>query len=467
MYWFKKLIFTIIIITTSSEVYATSDFSLLMADQDSLPGMLKKVTPTVVNLSVAGEISMMMDEKTLHDTPPGEDMSIAPDATPDHSSGLLPVTKKFMCLGSGVIVDAAKGYVMTNAHVVKNSKSIVLTLSDGRKFMAKVIGTDNQSDVAILAIKPERLSAMKFADSDDVVVGQPAFAIGNPFGVGQTVTSGIISGLGRSNLHIENFEDFIQTDASINPGNSGGALINRKGEMIGLNTAILGPSGGNVGIGFAIPANMAHSVMMQLIQYGSIHRGLMGVIVNDLTPDVASSFGVTEDSGAVVSMVTPGSPADKAGLKVGDIILVLNNKKIKNAAGVRNYIGLQQVGAKFSVEFLRHGKSMTTQLLTLDPDVYQKEVESKNPFLYGADLQSTSVLTVAQGYLQGVTVLRLELDSPAWRAGLREGDMILSANHEPVTSVESLVKASKTNTRQLLLNVFRPSINASSYVVIF
>lgn len=466
MHWTKKIILTtgILFFSGYSEAKDSLDF---FSQQDTLPAMLKKVTPTVVNLSVAGEVSMMFDEKTLQNQPLDEDMSIDPNVMPDHGSGLVPVTKKFMSLGSGVIVDAAKGYVMTNAHVVKDSKSIVLTLSDGRKFMAKVIGSDNQSDVAILEIKPEHLTSIKFADSDDVAVGQPVFAIGNPFGIGQTVTSGIVSGLGRSNLHIENFEDFIQTDASINPGNSGGALINNQGEMIGLNTAILGPSGGNVGIGFAIPSDMAHSVMMQLIQYGSIHRGLMGVVVNDLTPDIASDFGVPEDSGAVISMVTPDSPAAKAGLQLGDIILTMNNKKIKNAAGVRNYIGLQQVGATFHIEFLREGKKMTTHLVTLDPDVYQRQTETSNPFLYGVDLQDTAIQTVALGHIRGVTALRVQLDSAAWRAGLREGDIILTANRQATPSIESLIKASKSNPKQMLLNVFRPSANASSYVVIF
>jgi S1-C subfamily serine protease len=373
-----------------------------------------------------------------------------------------------MSLGSGVIVDAVKGYVMTNAHVVKDSKSIVVTLSDGRKFMGKVVGADSQSDVAILSIKPEHLRSIKFADSDDVAVGQPVYAIGNPFGIGQTVTSGIISGMGRSNLHIENFEDFIQTDASINPGNSGGALINTQGEMVGLNTAILGPSGGNVGIGFAIPADMAHSVMMQLIQYGAIHRGLMGIVANDLSPDVASSFGVAEDSGAVVSMVTIHSPAAKAGIQVGDIILSLNSKKIKNASAVRNYIGLLQVGATLNVEFLRNGKKMKIHLVTADPDIFQQQAELSDPFLYGIDLQGVSQIKAAPvGYLQGVTVLRIQLDSPGWRAGLREGDIILSANRQPITTVDSLVKASKLNSKQMLLNVFRPSANASTYVVVF
>lgn len=467
--WFKRLIICAALVI-SAEAQAEWNINTANADTsvNNLPAMLKKTMPTVVNISVSGEISVMIDPNSLRN-PAMNDDSLSPDpnASPDQPGGFLPVRKKFSSVGSGVIVDAARGYVMTNAHVVKDGKTIIVTLSDGRKFMAKIVGADSESDVAILQIKPDHLASIQFADSDDVKVGQNVFAIGNPFGIGQTVTSGIVSGLGRSNLHIENLEDFIQTDASINPGNSGGALINTSGKMIGLNTAILAPTGGNIGIGFAIPSNMVHSVMMQLIKYGAIHRGLMGVVVNDITPDIASSLAVAEDSGALIAMVTPNSPAARAGLQVGDIITAINGKSIKNAAAVRNYIGLQQVGASLSINYLHNGKKLVTSLVTADPDNYQRQVELSNPFLYGLDLQSLEAQTVAVGYIKGVSILRIQLDSPAWRAGLREGDIILSANQTQVNSVDALLKAAKTNSQQLLLNVFRPSTNAASYVVIF
>ncbi len=458
---FKKIIPLFLFIFFATGAHAAS--------QTNLPVMLKKVMPSVVNIAATGEIAFMLDPSQLkNNNNPGDGgYMLDPDASPDQSSGLLPVKKKFVSLGSGVIADAVHGYVITNAHVIKDAKSITVTSSDGRKFLAKIIGLDVQSDIGVLQIKPDHLSAIEFADSDEVKVGQPVFAIGNPFGIGQTVTSGIVSGLGRSNLHIENLEDFIQTDASINPGNSGGALINTDGAMIGVNTAILAPSGGNIGIGFAIPSNMAHSVMMQLVKYGAIHRGFMGVVVNDITPDIAQSFQVGEDAGALVAMVTPDSPAEKAGLTVGDIITTINGKAIKNAAAVKNYIGLQQVGATLNIDFLRQKKKHSVHLVTIDPDTFQHKAELADPFLFGLDLQNFEAQTVVAGHVKGVSIARIQLDSPAWRAGLREGDVILSANQQPVTKVEELMSAAKLNSQQLLLNVFRPSTNAATFVVIY
>ncbi len=460
----QRIIVFILAFLISLPVFAQRNLGSIGAN-NNLPSMLKNISPAVVNIATMGEISMMIDPKSIKNADP-ESMDIDPNTMLDQSSGLLPVKKKFNSVGSGVIVDAAHGYVITNAHVIKDAKTTTVTLTDQRRFIAKVIGTDAESDIAVLQIKPERLSAIRFGDSDRLKVGESVYAIGNPFGIGQTVTSGIISGLGRSDLHIENFEDFIQTDASINPGNSGGPLIDTSGAMIGVNTAIVAPAGGNVGIGFAIPANMAHSVMMQLIKYGTIHRGFIGIIVNDLTSDIATSLHVTQEEGALVALVIPNSPAAKAGLKVGDIIVRINGVTIKNAASVRNYVGLQQVGATLMIEYLRGGKTITTHIVTADPDVYQHQIEISNPFLYGLDLQAIDVQTSVAGAVKGIQVLRVATDSLAWRSGVREGDIILSANLKPVSSISDLNSIAKTNTNQLLLNVFRPAQNASSFVVL-
>lgn len=433
------------------------------------PDMLNRIMPAVVNLSIYGEVSVLMDPASANANSDAGPKSGGSDNGPSDGggfNGLLPVTRGFASLGSGVIVDAAKGYLITNAHVVKDAKSVTVTLKDGRKFLAKIIGADPQSDIAVLQIKPERLTAIALADSDDVKVGEAVFAIGNPFGIGQTVTSGIVSGLGRSNLHIENFENFIQTDASINPGNSGGALVSLDGKVIGINTAILAPAGGNIGIGFAIPSNMAHSIAVQLIRYGTLHRGLIGLVVNDLSPDVASSFHVTEDSGAVVAMVTPNSPADKIGIKVGDVVQKIDKLLIRNAADVRNYVGLQQMGAKLNIQILRNGHTQSFTVTTADPAVYQKLTQTSNPFLFGLDMQNFDGQSSVAGRLRGVLVLDLQKDSPAWRAGLLPGDVILSANQQSVDSVDQLALAAKTNKDQLLLNVFRPQSGAATFVVI-
>jgi Do/DeqQ family serine protease len=290
----------------------------------SLAPLLKGVTPSVVNIAVMGK------------------QSSEPEVA-----------------GSGVIVDAKAGYVLTNHHVIAHADRIVVTLKDDRKFDATLVGSDPDTDIALLKIAAENLTALPLGDADRLEVGDYVLAIGNPFGLGQAVTSGIVSALGRTGLGLESYENFIQTDASINPGNSGGALINLRGELIGINTAIFTPGGGNVGVGFAVPINMAESVMKQLVANGEVHRGRLGVQVKDLTPELAESLGVGARQGAVVDFVDVLSPAQRAGIALGDIILAVDGNPVHGAADLRNRVGLTPVGHKIQLSLLRDKAAKT------------------------------------------------------------------------------------------------------------
>jgi Do/DeqQ family serine protease len=308
----------------------------------SLAPLVRTVTPAVVNISVVS--TMRVEENPLYRDPFFRRFFNVPDQ---------PQTQQRQAAGSGVIVDAGRGYVMTNNHVVARADKIAVTLKDGRTLNAKLIGTDPGTDIAVLQIPAENLTALPFGDSSAMEVGDYVVAIGNPFGLGQTVTSGIVSALGRSGLRIEGYEDFIQTDASINPGNSGGALVDLRGRLIGINTAIIAPSGGNVGIGFAVPINMARSVFEQIVQYGKVQRGRVGVQVQDVTPDIASAIGLAQPTGALIAKVEPNSPAAKAGLRQGDVVLSINGAAVRNSADLRNRVGLVRVGENVDVTYRR------------------------------------------------------------------------------------------------------------------
>jgi len=327
----------------------TASFASPPADP-SLAPMLERVLPAVVNIKAQIKITDLL---TL------QQMQKQQEKAQRNSNRPQALRDTFVSVGSGVIVNADKGYILTNAHVVNDAQTVIVTLSDSRHFRAKVIGMDKPSDVALLQIKAKNLTAVALGDSNNLKVGDFVAAIGNPFGLNQTVTSGIISALGRSTLGIESFENFIQTDAPINPGNSGGALIDMKGNIIGINTAILAPERGSIGIGFAIPSNMAKSVMMQLIQYGDVQRGMLGVGAQDLTPDLASAFDAEETKGAAVTLVLPRSPAQQAGIQVGDIITSVNNVDVKNASDVVNTIGFLRVNTKANINLLRKGKTLS------------------------------------------------------------------------------------------------------------
>lgn len=377
----------------------------------------------------------------------------------------LPKTRKISSLGSGVIVDANKGLILTNAHVIRFARTITVTLSDGRRPKAKIIGADPLTDIAVVQIKAKNLTAIEMGDSNNAKVGDFVVAIGNPFGLSrygtnQTASFGIISALKRTDLRIEGVENFIQTDAAINPGNSGGALVNMKGQLIGINTAILTPYGsnvgGNIGIGFAIPVNMAKDVMQQLIQYGSIHRGLLGIFVQHLTPELAAAFSMPEDQqGALVTQVNPDSPAAKAGLKTGDLLLEINGEKITDASQVKNIVSLIRVGSSLSMKVLRKGQTLNLTATVTDLKQNQNEMMEKNPFLYGLFLQTFDEQSPFFGRVRGVQVRGVSENSAGYRAGLLPGDIIISVNQEPVKNVEELLAIAQKTKTQLLVQILR------------
>lgn len=442
--------------------------SIAVSNNPGITAMLQQVTPSVVNITAQGEIPRLPNP--MADSGPQSGNSQAgPQQGPGSQGGQsgpqsgAPQMRQFESSGSGVIVDASNGFILTNAHVLRDAQTITVTLGDGRVFKAKLIGADLPSDIAVLQIKADKLTAAKLGNSDALKVGEFVAAIGNPFGLNQTVTSGIISALERSGLGIEGYENFVQTDASINPGNSGGALVNMQGEVIGINTAILAPSGGSIGIGLAIPSNMARSVMAQLLKYGSVNRGLIGVVVQDFTPGLASAFKQIGQVGALVGLVSPNSPAAIAGVKTGDIIQAVDGTPIKNASQLRNNIGMLRIGTSVSLKILREGKSITISLITADPQKYQMANQNINPFLYGVTLSCFDEVT-AQGHLVGVQAADVSQNSMAWRAGLRTGDVILSANLKPIRNLSDLQTIAQLNQEELLLNVYRHG--GAEYMVI-
>ncbi|MFO1417660.1 MAG: DegQ family serine endoprotease [Methylotetracoccus sp.] len=405
----------------------------------SLAPMLKRATPAVVNISTRTQIQIA--EHPLMRDPFFRHFFDLPDT---------PQRRESSSLGSGVIVDARRGYIITNNHVIDKAQEISVTLTDGRRLAAKLVGTDPASDVAVIKVEPQNLSELRFADSDQLEVGDFVVAIGNPFGLGQTVTSGIVSALGRSGLGIEGYEDFIQTDASINPGNSGGALVNLNGELVGINTAIIAPTGGNVGIGFAIPSKMVNQIKEQLIQHGEIRRGLLGISIQDLTPDLAQAFALSQNQGAVISAIQPGSPAASADLEPGDIVLAINGRKMKNSMDVRNAIGLLRIGEEVNVQVLHKGEVVTRTAEIAEPKISREDGRKIHPRLNGTVL---STLPPGQG-IEGVVIERIQSGSYAWQAGLRPGDLIVMVNRTPVRNLEQL-KAAAKGSRELLLNLQR------------
>jgi len=376
----------------------------------------------------------------------------------------MPRERKTQSLGSGVIVDAQRGLVLTNNHVIANADQINVRLNDGRQFAAELVGTDPETDVAVIRIKAKDLQALPAANSDNARVGDFVVAIGNPFGLGQTVTSGIISALARSGLGITGYEDLIQTDASINPGNSGGALVNLRGELVGINTAIYSQSGGNIGIGFAIPTNMARQVMEQLVEFGEVNRGYLGAEMQNLDPALADAFGLASMQGAVLVNIVPGSPAEKAGLRPGDVVTAVNGRAVRDAPDLRNQVGLRRVGDKLTLDVLRDGKRMTVSAVVGARTANTARGAIKNERMAGVSVGEIPQNSPYYGQVAGIMVFEVATGTPAWAAGLREGDVITSVNRQQLADLQSFLALVSRAKGQLLLGVLRG--NRAAYLVI-
>ena len=419
----------------------------------TLAPMLKQVTPAVVNIAV-----------------------ISRNRVPRHPMFDDPFFRRFFnipqpqrnqprqSVGSGVIVDAERGYVMTNHHVVNNAEKLIVTLADRRSFDAELLGSDEGTDIALLRIEADNLTALAFGDSEKIEVGDFVLAIGNPFGIGQTVTSGIVSALGRTGLNVGGYEDFIQTDASINPGNSGGALVDLDGKLVGVNSAIMTPAGGNVGIGFAVPAAMAREIMDQLIEYGEVRRGQLGIHIQDVTPSIAEALNLDAAVGALVSQVVPGSAADEAGIQAGDVILAIDGRPVEDGSGLRNMIGLMRLGTDMEITYIRDGERRKMRART-GRSSSQVLAESKavNKFK-GAEFRDLDPSHPRYETVKGVLVAQVEEGSPAQRNGLRPGDIVTAVNRAEVSSVAEFSKVAAEADGAIALNILRG--NARLFLVI-
>lgn len=412
----------------------------------SLAPMLREVSPAVVNIATYTEVRQYVNPllndpffRFFFDAP-----RQAPQARPQ---------RRTQSAGSGVIVDAKNGYILTNAHVVDRASEIEVGLVDGRTLKATLVGSDRHVDIAVLKVMPEKLAQIRVGNSNALQVGDFVVAIGNPFGLGQTVTSGIVSALGRSGLGIEGLEDFIQTDASINPGNSGGALVNLRGELVGINTAIIAPGGGNIGIGFAIPAALASQIMAQLVENGEVRRGALGVTSQDLTAELAEAFGIGETQGVLLTAVDPAGAAASAGLRAGDVVVAVDGKPLRRGNDLRNRVGLAPLGSVLVLDYVRDGKRAKATVKLIAVPQREQAGGRLGRWLDGALLREVKVADSVNE--AGVHVATVSDASVAARAGLREGDIIVAANRVAVRTLDDLQKAIARSERQLLLQVRR------------
>lgn len=442
----KTLILTWVLLL-SSTAQATLPAAVNGQPVPSLAPILEHVTPAVVNINTKSVQYVRSRNSEFYSWFYG-----LPNT---------PQERVTQSLGSGVIVDAVQGLILTNHHVVNDADDISVVLHDGRTYSATLIGSDDGTDVAVIQIEADNLTALPLADSKQLRVGDFVVAVGNPFGLGQTVTSGIVSALGRTSLSGLGYQNFIQTDASINPGNSGGALIDLNGSLVGINTAIFSPSGGNVGIGFAIPSSLAERMMRQLVEFGTVRRGSLGMGVQDITERLARAFDVGQKQGVLVTSVDADSPADRAGLQAGDIITKLNGDRISNQKQFQNYEGLIELDSQVTIDYLRNDKQK--QVLTLITEADRNEIKGSE---LHALLKGTLLINLPVQYkdrFQGVLIEEIERGSDAWKLGLRAGDLITSVNKAEINSLKQMTQSIERSRKAPLLNIYR---NGRNYLLL-
>jgi serine protease Do/serine protease DegQ len=432
----SRLMLATVWLTMSAVASAALPDSINDEPMPSLAPLVERASPAVVNIRVSQTVTQRSSV--------GDEAFRRFFGLPDNGGR----PQEIASAGSGVIVDATRGYILTNHHVVADADEIQVSLMDGEILDAEIVGSDEATDIALLKVEGDDLVEMPIGDSDVVRVGDFVLAIGNPFGLGHTVTSGIVSALGRTGISRTGYEDFIQTDASINPGNSGGALVNMRGELVGINSAIISRSGGNVGIGFAVPTEIASSIMRQILDFGEVRRGLLGVSIQTIDSEVAKVLEIETDSGALISLVAPGSAAEEAGLRVDDIIIAVNDEKISGASELRNTIGLMGSGEEVEIDFIRGAEALST-VATLGEQSRAAILPAGvdlHPELDGAEFAASSTSSV-----RGVEVSNVDPDSIAYDRGLRAGDIITAANRREVRSVEDLGAIAAASSRLFLL----------------
>jgi Do/DeqQ family serine protease len=449
---FQRLLQNLALLVLTSTVLPTAGAQIpspeLMADGQypSLAPMIERTAPAVVNIAVKG--SREVRSNPLLDDPVFKRFFGNPESRPQN--------RTFNSAGSGVIIDAEQGYILTNHHVIEDADEISITLLDNRTFTAEVVGSDAGTDVALIKVDAKQLSALPLGDSETLRVGDFVVAIGNPFGLSHTVTSGIVSAKGRSSINRDGYEDFIQTDASINPGNSGGALVNLRGELVGINSAILSRSGGNIGIGFAIPVAMVETIVEQLLEFGSVKRGLLGVNILSVTPDIAKDYGLKDTSGALVTSVSVGSAAEKAGIQIEDVITAVNGREVSDAGQLRATIGVLRAGDEVRIGLVRDGNKRSFKATLGTMDLPQEEVIANlGEEFDGAELVTNDASANSNGRA-GVLAASVEANSPAYQRGLRSGDVIIGVNNRRIQNLQdfqSMVAAS----RSIILRVQRGS----------